>query len=409
MLFTLGLVTLLYLVSIVQRRRTPADEKAPSVAFLIPAYNEADGIAACIEALDRAAAGYAGRCRLYLVDNASEDDTRAVAASAIADCRALSGSVLLCPAPGKSRALNYGLGHVTEDVVVRVDADTVVSSTLLGQLAPYFRDPAVGGVTGMSVPKNPRSWLGCMRLIEVHYNIGFMRCAQSALDVVMVMPGVLASYRRELLVELGGFGEGFNGEDADITVRIGRLGYRIVNDPRIRARTEMPATLGHLREQRQRWARGLFHMAARNMSIVWMRQGIRGVCLLPWSILNSSRRSLTLPVLACAVLVELVEPSVFSMEQISLVAGAMVSLQMAVIAVLLAAHRQFRALALLPTYLVFRLFRAYVTLETLLTLRLDRERRSPASSPPSPDRSAEATEHDSTSARLRPADAVASC
>lgn len=55
----------------------------------------------------------------------------------------------------------------------------------------------------------------------------------------MVMPGVLASYRRELLVALGGFGEGFNGEDADITVRIGRLGYRIVNDPRIRVQTEM--------------------------------------------------------------------------------------------------------------------------------------------------------------------------
>jgi hypothetical protein len=87
-------------------------------------------------------------------------------------------------------------------VVVRVAADTVVSPTLLRQLVPYFRDGAVGGVTGMSLPMNARSWLGCMRLIEVHYNIGFVRSAQSALDVVMVMPGVLASYRRELLVAL---------------------------------------------------------------------------------------------------------------------------------------------------------------------------------------------------------------
>jgi cellulose synthase/poly-beta-1,6-N-acetylglucosamine synthase-like glycosyltransferase len=378
-LFTLALVTLLYLASTVQRRACAVDDHpALSVAFLVPAYNEQDGIAACIEALDRAAAGYRGRCRLYLVDNASQDETGAVAARAIAGCRALSGQVLHCPARGKSRALNFGLAHASEDVVVRVDADTVVSPTLLRQLVPYFRDGAVGGVTGMSLPMNARSWLGCMRLIEVHYNIGFVRSAQSALDVVMVMPGVLASYRRELLVALGGFGEGFNGEDADITVRIGRLGYRIVNDPRIRVQTEMPATLGQLREQRQRWARGLFHMAARNLSIVWMRQGLRGLWLLPWSILNCSRRSLTLPVLACALAVELADLTVFSIRQISLVGGVVLSLQLAVIVVLLLAHRQFRALAAAPTYLLFRLFRKYVALETLLTLRL---RTSPARPP----------------------------
>ncbi|MGH2946148.1 MAG: hypothetical protein ACRDPC_07815 [Solirubrobacteraceae bacterium] len=144
-----------------------------------PPNNEQEGIAACIEALDHAAASYAGRCRLYLVDNASQDDTGAVAARAIAGCRALSGQVLLCPARDKSRALS----------------------------------------------------------------------------------------------------------------------------------------------------------------------------------------------------VELADPSVLSMRQVSLVGGAVLSLQLAVIAALLLAHREFRALAAAPTYLLFRLFRAYVALETLLTLRL---RASPA-------------------------------
>jgi hypothetical protein len=60
-LFTLALVTLLYLASTVQRRACAVDDHpALSVAFLVPAYNEQDGIAACIEALDRAAAGYRG-------------------------------------------------------------------------------------------------------------------------------------------------------------------------------------------------------------------------------------------------------------------------------------------------------------------------------------------------------------
>lgn len=82
--------------------------------------------------------------------------------------------------------------------------------------------------------------------------------------------------------------------------------------------------------------------------------------------------------LACALSVELVDPAVFSMRQISVVGGAMLSLQLAVIAVLLVAHRQFRALAAAPTYVAFRLFRAYVTLETLLTLRLRTSQARPA-------------------------------
>ena len=114
------------------------------------------------------------------------------------------------------------------------------------------------------------------------------------------------------------------------------------------------------------------------MSIISMRQGMRGLMLLPWSILNSSRRTLTLPVVVGALAVELADPSVFSMREIGLVTGAVLSLQLAVICVLLLAHRQFRALLTVPTFLAFRVFRAYVTLESLLTLRLRPSSRGPA-------------------------------
>lgn len=100
--------------------------------------------------------------------------------------------------------------------------------------------------------------------------------------------------------------------------------------------------------------------------------------LLPWSILNSSRRSLTMPLVVCALAVELADPAVFSMREICLVTGAVLSLQLAVIGVLLLSHRQFRALLTVPTFLVFRVFRAYVTLESLLTLRLRPSPRRPA-------------------------------
>lgn len=109
--------------------------------------------------------------------------------------------------------------------------------------------------------------------------------------------------------------------------------------------------------------------------MIWMRQGARGLWILPWSIFNASRRSLMIPVLLCALTVELLDPSVLSLREVSVVAGFIVGLQLIVITVVLLAHRKFRVLPFVPGYLLFRMFRAYVAFETLLTLRLKPEAR----------------------------------
>lgn len=370
-IFLLALVTLLFAASTTFEHRKPTHGPRLSVAFLIPAYNEGRDLAECIRAIDAAAAGYPGGCRLYVVDNSSSDGTAEVAREALADCRSVEGEVVLCSTPGKARALNQGLSHITEDVVIRIDADTIVSPSTLTTVVPWFWDQSVGGVSGLPLPNEstPR-WLYPLRIAEVYYGVAFLRVAQSAADAVMVMPGMIAAYRRTLVEELGGFAEGINGEDADITMRIGRLGFRIVTELDLKVRTEVPETLAHLREQRQRWARGLFHMAGRNMSTLWMRQGLRGLWVLPWSIFNAARRSMMIPVLVCAAVVELLDPSVFALREISVVAGFLVGLQLVVIAILLLAYRQFTALPFLPAFLIFRMFRAYTAFETLLTLRL---------------------------------------
>jgi cellulose synthase/poly-beta-1,6-N-acetylglucosamine synthase-like glycosyltransferase/SRSO17 transposase len=377
-LFLLGMVVLLSAVSVMDRASKPVEGPWLSVAFIIPAFNEAHEIGDTIAAIDVATGRYGLPCRLYVVDNGSSDGTVESATRALRECAHLKGRVLKCPIPGKSHALNHGLKHITEDIVVRIDADTLVEPSVLENLVPWFWDPSIGGVGGLPLPKRsaPR-WLYPLRIIEVYYGVMFLRVAQGAADAVLVMPGLIAAYRRELLVELGGFGEGFNGEDADVTVRIGRLGYRIVTDPAVRVYTEVPETIRQLREQRQRWSRGLFHMAGRNMSSIWMRQGPRALWNLPWSIFNASRRSMMIPVLVCALTVELLEPTVFALREVSVVAGFLVGLQLIVITILLIGRRKLAVIPFVPAYLVFRMFRAYIAFETVLTLRLREGRDDP--------------------------------
>jgi cellulose synthase/poly-beta-1,6-N-acetylglucosamine synthase-like glycosyltransferase len=364
-------VCLLRVLSALEERHLPTRGPDLSVAFLVPAHNEAHGIGACIRSLDAAAARHPGHCAAYIVDNASSDATAAMAREALAACTHFDGAVLHCPMPGKARALNFGLARITEDLVVRIDADTEVEPSLLATVVPRFWDRSVGGVGGFPLPKEGGpGWLGALRLIEVYTAIAFFRVAQSALDGTTVMPGSIAAYRRDLLVELGGFGLGLNGEDSDVTMRIGRLGYRIVTDARVRVRTECPATLAELREQRQRWTRGRFHMAARNLSAIRMAQGIRATWMLPQSLVNACRRCLMIPLLVGSAAVEVTDPSVLSLREIFAVARVVVGIQFVGAAVLLLVHRQYRALPYAPLTLVYRLVLAYIAFETVLTLAL---------------------------------------
>ena len=359
----------LALYEIMTLRRSTGDIRY-SIAFLVPAFNEEDDIEACIQSLDRAAQRYGRLCQLYVVDNNSRDNTGAVAQAALDGCKALRGHVLLCVEPGKSKALNAGLREIKEDIVVRVDADTLISPNILSWAIPHFSEPAVGAVSGLPLPRESASLLSKMRAVEVYLNQGFGRLGLCAVDGLLSMPGIFSAYRRSCLVELGGFAEGINGEDTDIVLRTGRLGYRLINDPRLQVYSEVPATLGHLREQRLRWFRSIYHVASRNRSAMTMRQGVRGSFTLPWALVQSARRSMMVPILLYAVVVAALEPTALYLRSgatiVAILAGSSLLISLTVLAV----YRRWQLLPFVPAYLGFRLLRAYLSLDSLFTLPL---------------------------------------
>ena len=339
-----------------------------TVAFLVPAFNEAENIAACIRSLDLAAQRYGRVCKLYLVDNNSQDLTRALAEVELRRCTALDGVVLTCFEPGKSKALNRGLGRIKEDIVVRVDADTQVSPNLLARAIPHFADEGVGAVSGLPLPLESRSLLAKMRATEVYLNQGFARLGMSAVDGVLSLSGVFSAYRRSCLMTLGGFAEEINGEDTDAVLRIGRLGYRLINDPGLHVYSEVPRTLAQLREQRLRWFRSTFHVAARNRSAITTRQGVRGVFSLPWALLQVARRSVTVPLLLFGTIVLVSTPDALFLRHGAALGAVAVGLPFLVSVAVIAAYRQFSLLPYLPLYVLFRLLRSYYSLEMLFTL-----------------------------------------
>jgi cellulose synthase/poly-beta-1,6-N-acetylglucosamine synthase-like glycosyltransferase len=342
--------------------------------FLVPAHNEEGRIGHCIRAIEAAAAECGLPTTIYVIENGSTDATYAEARETLARCRHARGVLLTSSTEYKPRAkahaLNTGLAAATEPVIVRVDADTFVSRTLLSQLAPHFYDPAVGGVGTVPLPHKMTIWIERMRAIEVYYGAAFKRTAQGAVDAIPVLPGATVAFRRELLVQLNGFSEGMLGEDADITVRVGRLGYQIVSDPAIKVYSEQPQNLRELREQRMRWSGGLFHMIGRNRSTMSHLQGLRGVWTLPWACFVMFRKLILIPFALAALGLVIVGHSFFPVREVAAAGAITLGVQLIVMAVVVTLLAGPSHIVSLPSYIVFRLIVTYFALETLLTVQL---------------------------------------
>jgi cellulose synthase/poly-beta-1,6-N-acetylglucosamine synthase-like glycosyltransferase len=359
-------------------RSHPDDGEWYRVAFIVPARDEEGMIGPCIDSIAAAIDAYPGSAEAIVIENGSSDGTAAEIRAAFDRHPSMASLMLKCPPLGKSRALNVGLARANAAIVVRIDADTLVTPELLVKAIPHFWEEQVGGVGVLPVPRESRGWIAHMRAIETYYGAAFKRVAQNAADCVTVLPGATVAYRRSILLDLGGFAEGVNGEDADITVRVGRLGYRIVAEWRVRTYTDVPHNLSQLREQRMRWSRGLYHMIGRNRSAISMGQGVRGIWMLPWASFMMFRKLMLVPFAVAAAAMIITQPSTLPLHEIAAAGAIVIGVQLIQMIAVVLFYRQPGLVMVLPSYLLFRLIVTYYALETLLTLAFESPVDAPA-------------------------------
>jgi cellulose synthase/poly-beta-1,6-N-acetylglucosamine synthase-like glycosyltransferase len=248
----------------------------PAVDVIIPAFNEEDWIVETLEAIDRAAVRYQGPVRVVLADDGSTDHTNERARDAIGGFRAATGDVIRVRHGGKSATLNSALAECRADIVVRIDADTLIDEWSIYYAVRWFRNPEIGQVEAFTIPRHGSSFFHRMRHFECLKTFGFIHRGLQVVDSVNVVPGMFTAFRRQPVVEqLGGFTVGMNGEDTDLTLSFGRLGYRTWLDTKVRIYEDVPPTYRSFREQRIRWSRSSIHTLARHALFRGGRAGTR--------------------------------------------------------------------------------------------------------------------------------------
>lgn len=131
------------------------------VSVLIPASNEALYIGHCLEALMASDPAPALPVEVIVVANGCQDDTAAVARGfeALAGERGWQLSVLDLSEGGKIGALNAGDAAASGTIRIYLDADVLVSPSLLAEVTDALMADAPCFATGTPVVAPAKSWL----------------------------------------------------------------------------------------------------------------------------------------------------------------------------------------------------------------------------------------------------------
>ncbi|SDF35603.1 Glycosyltransferase, catalytic subunit of cellulose synthase and poly-beta-1,6-N-acetylglucosamine synthase [Blastococcus fimeti] len=251
----------------------------PNVAVLVPAWNEAAVLTASVDRL--MALDYPpDRLRVFVVDDASTDETPAVMASLgerfpgrVVHLRREKGG------EGKAHTLNHGLREILADdwmeALLIMDADVIYAPDSLRKMTRHLADPTVGAVTAY-IREGSEDAHGLTRFIGFDYLAAqaASRRAQNVAGAMACLAGGAQLHSRENLEAIGGqIDTSSLAEDTVTTFRTQLAGRRVVFEPHARVLAEEPAGIDALWKQRLRWARGNVQITSMYRHL-WFRKSV---------------------------------------------------------------------------------------------------------------------------------------
>ncbi|WP_084481312.1 glycosyltransferase family 2 protein [Peptoclostridium acidaminophilum] len=232
------------------------DSPGNEVTVLIAAWNEEAVIESTLTYIKNQ--DYEGNIKIIVIDNNSTDNTFEKAFETGKELD-LDLSVIKESNPGKFNALNAGLRQVTTDLVLTIDADTLLHKSALRHIVARIESTPsdVCAVAGSVLVKNSRENL-LSRIQEWDYFLGIasIKRYQGLYQGTLVAQGAFSLYKTDALKLVGGWPDAI-GEDIVLTWNFLKNNKKVYFEPLAVAFTEVPSKLKHFARQRSRWARGM--------------------------------------------------------------------------------------------------------------------------------------------------------
>ncbi len=251
----------------IRRENLPKNFTRHPISIIVPAYNEAVVMGATIKSLLQISYP---QFEILIIDDGSTDTTYETALKACAgDPRV---RVIKKNNEGKSKALNFGIKEALYDFVFCMDGDSQVASDALEFGIRHFEDPEVAAVGGAVLVVNQSTYLGSFQTLEYLIGLNFYKSAQSYLGSVTVIPGPSGLFRKKVLLDVGGYKADTFAEDFDLTLRFINRAHKVVYEPYMEVRTEVPEEVIPLIKQRYRWNRGILQVLQKQLKFAFLRK-----------------------------------------------------------------------------------------------------------------------------------------
>lgn len=267
-----------------------------TLTVIVPAHNEEEGLPDTLESLLRQTEPPEA---IIVVDDGSTDRTKEVASS-------YDGVTVLSPPwnlGSKARAQNYALDHCDTDLVLPVDADTVLADDYIEKIKrPFQDDRPTGGKHSITRGDRVAIAAGCVltrhtktvwergRQIEYLFGFHWYRPVQQLANSPTVCSGCCSTFRLSYLKEFGGFPERTIVEDIDYTWSQQIAGRRAVYVHDAVAYAAEPTSLKYMSKQLWRWKSGYFQnvrqhywnlLRRKQMLAVWVSLQMFEIALAP--------------------------------------------------------------------------------------------------------------------------------
>lgn len=296
----------------------------PSIAFIIPAYNEQNTIIDTVNAISKIDYPH---LEIIIINDGSKDDTLETLMKSynlFKDFRDIEAKlqtervinvfksatnerllVIDKENGGKADALNAGLNYARSRLFLAVDADSIVDPEALYKMVQAYleRDSKVVGIGGIvrvangSVVENgkvleariPKNILSGFQIVE--YIRAFLcgRAGWSKLKNLLIISGAFGLFEVKTVINIGGYKTNMLGEDMELVVRLHKhmrkikKEYDIIFVPDPVCWTQVPEKLSVLELQRIRWHQGLIQTLQIHWKMIFNpKYGTVGIIGMPY-------------------------------------------------------------------------------------------------------------------------------
>ena len=235
----------------------PREKPHGGLTVILPAYNEADSIGDTILSLRNQTVL---PDHIIVVDDCSDDDTGAVAAS--------FGVTVVRPphnTGSKAGAQNFALPRVETELMMAIDADTALAPDAIEKMLPAFTDRKIAAACGFVLPRSVKTTWERGRYVEYLFAFTFFKPVQDYYKKPLISSGCFSVYRTEILREMGGWSTRTLAEDMDLTWSFYQAGWKVRFIPEASSYPIEPPTLNFMRKQLRRWSHGFIQ----NVRLHW--------------------------------------------------------------------------------------------------------------------------------------------